>query len=177
VHFFRAPSSTGIASWEAKIYYDYVRPITAIHYLYTGQRVQAWAGPGRGTKRILGEDWRPYQPTTFPTPPFSEYVSGHSTFSASAAEILKRFTGSDTFGLSIVIPAGSSRVEPGLVPSRDVTLTWPTFSSASDEAGISRLYGGIHFRDGDLNGRRLGRQVGESVWNKAQYYFSGGINV
>ncbi len=167
----------GIASWEAKIFYDYVRPITAINYLFEGQWVEAWAGPGLGTQPILGERWRPYQVTTFPTPPFSEYVSGHSTFSSAAAEVLKRFTGSDDFGMTIVIPVGWSRVEPGDVPKREITLYWPTFKSAADEAGISRLYGGIHFAQGDREGRKLGTLIGESVWNKAQYYFSGGVNV
>ena len=163
----------GIVAWEAKRFYDYVRPVTAIHHLKAGKKIRAWAGPYRGTAAIDGEHWQPYQALTFVTPPFAEYVSGHSTFSAAAAEILERFTGSDRFGASVTIPAGWSRVEPGAVPARDLTLHWPTFSAAADEAGISRLYGGIHFRDGDLNGRIAGRQVGELVWNKAQSLFAG----
>ena len=100
------------------------------------------------------------------TPPFAEYVSGHSAFSAASAGILRRFTGSDRFGASVVIPAGSSPVEPQLVPAHDVVLRWPTFSAAADEAGLSRRYGGIHFRSGDLNGRALGRAVAEQVWRR-----------
>lgn len=162
----------GIASWDAKIHYDYVRPITAIRFLKRGQKIRAWAGPGLGTRVIRGEDWRPYQPDWFPTPPFAEYVSGHSTFSAAAAEILRRFTGSDAFGASVTVTAGDLGVEPG-VPAQPVTLTWPTFSAAADEAGISRRYGGIHFQDGDLEGRRLGRRVAALVWDRAMAYLNG----
>src|SRR5206468_2961712 len=145
----------GIAAWDAKRAYDSERPVTAVHFLDAGTPVRAWAGPGLGTQRIDGVDWLPYQPLTVITPPFPEYVSGHSAFSAAAAEVLRRFTGSDQFHDEVTIPRGTSRVEPGLTPSRDVTLRWPTFSAAADEAGLSRRYGGIHFEQGDLAGREL----------------------
>ncbi|MDY7008164.1 MAG: hypothetical protein SWX82_30600 [Cyanobacteriota bacterium] len=103
-----------------------------------------------------------------PSPPFAEYVSGHSTFSAAGAEILERFTGSEDFGASVSFAAGESLFEPGVTPQAPLVLEWDTFSEAADEAGISRLYGGIHFDDGDLNGRELGREVGESVWERTQ---------
>jgi hypothetical protein len=69
--------------------------------------------------------------------------------------------------------AGSSKVEPGAVPAADVTLAWATFSDAADQAGISRRYGGIHFVQGDLQGRSGGRLVGAQVWAKALTYFNG----
>jgi len=71
------------------------------------------------------------------------------------------------------LPAGSSRTEPGPVPALDLTLSWATFSQAADQAGISRRYGGIHFEDGDLDGRRAGRMVAQMAWDKAQSYISG----
>ena len=114
-----------------------------------------------------------YQPATVVTPPFPEFFSGHSTFSAAGAEILKLYTGSDAFGNSVTIPAGFSRVEPGMTPATDITLSWATFSEATDQAGISRRYGGIHFKYGDLAGRAIGRQVGAQVWAKALTYFNG----
>jgi hypothetical protein len=150
-----------------------VRPITAIRYLFAGRRIRAWAGPGRGTQTIAGEEWFPYQPTTFPTPPFPEYSSGHSNFSAAGAEILKLFTGSNRFGGSVTFPARSSRVEPGLVPSSDLTLTWATFSDAAAQAGISRRYGGIHFEQGDLDARVTGKDAARRCWALAQTYFAG----
>jgi hypothetical protein len=163
----------GICAWDNKRAYDSVRPITAIRVAFQGQPIRAWAGPGRGTQTILGEQWFPYQPTTFPTPPFPEYSSGHSNFSAAGAEILRRFTGSDRFGGSVTFPAGSSRVEPGLTPTNDLTLTWATFTDAADQAGISRRYGGIHFQQGDLDARATGRQAAQGCWLKAQTYFDG----
>ena len=168
-----AVMDAGIAAWDAKRAYDYVRPITAVHFLYAGMPVQAWAGPYQGKQWIDGANWLPYQPLTFITPPFPEYVSGHSTFSASAAEVLRRFTGSDHFHNQVIIRQGSSRIEPGLTPSRDITLRWPTFSAAAHESGVSRRYGGIHFKQGDLEGRILGRRVGSAVWERAQTYFDG----
>ena len=163
----------GISAWDNKITFDCVRPITAIRYSLAGQQIQAWGGPGMGTVTMDGANWKPYQPTWFPTPPFGEYTSGHSTFSAAAAEILKRFTGSDAFGASATVAAGSSNVEPGIVPAADVTLSWPTFSDAAAEAGLSRRYGGIHFERADLDGQAGGRLVAGAVWDKAQSYIKG----
>ena len=163
----------GIVCWDAKRAYDSVRPITAIHFLYTGQLITAWAGPFQGTRTFDGSQFGTYQEATVVTPPFPEFFSGHSTFSAAGAEILKSFTGSDAFGDSALIPRGSSVLEPGAVPATDITLSWTTFSDAADQAGMSRRYGGIHFRAGDLTGRAAGRLVGAQAWAKAVSYFEG----
>ncbi|HEX9598791.1 MAG TPA: vanadium-dependent haloperoxidase [Gaiellaceae bacterium] len=166
-------ADAGICAWDNKRTFDSVRPVTAIRYLFQGQRVRAWAGPGRGAQTIRGEDWFPYQPTTFPTPPFPEYSSGHSNFSAAGAEILRLFTRKEDFGASVTIPAGSSKVEPGITPARDLTLSWATFQEAADQAGISRRYGGIHFEQGDLDARATGRIVARHCWDRAQALFNG----
>jgi hypothetical protein len=168
-----AVSDAGCCAWDNKRAFNSVRPITAIRTLFRGQMIRAWAGPYQGTKFIDGATWFPYQPTTFPTPPFPEYSSGHSNFSAAGAEILQRFTGSDRFGGAVTLSAGSSRVEPGAVPASDVTLSWSTFSDAADEAGISRRYGGIHFEQGDLDARSTGRIAARLTWRKAQQYWEG----
>ena len=162
-----------IACWDAKRVWDSVRPITAIPFLFTGQTIIAWAGPYQGTQAIDGTNWRPYQIPNNPTPSFPEFFSGHSTFSAAAAEVFRSFTGSDAFGYSFTIPAGGSGAEPGAVPATDLTITFATFSDAANSAGMSRRYGGIHFQDGDLNGRATGRLVGAQVWAKAQAYWNG----
>jgi hypothetical protein len=162
-----------IAAWDSKRHFDSVRPITAVRHYKAGKMIMSWAGPGQGVKLIRGEDWHPYQPATFPTPPFPEYPSGHSTFSAASAEVLRRFTGSDRFGASVTVAAGSSKVEPLAVPAKDVTLSWATFSAAADEAGLSRRYGGIHFAPGDMMGRGIGRIIGAQTYAKAQRYFDG----
>jgi hypothetical protein len=150
---------SAIVAWDAKYSYNTWRPITAIQAAGDAGNDQVQADP----------TWTPF----LVSPNFPEYVSGHSTFSAAAAQILFRFTGSDDFGDSAKILKGNSNIEPGLTPSDDITLSWPTFSAAADEAGLSRRFGGIHFPDGDLRGRTLGRQVGEQVWNKALSYING----
>lgn len=160
-----------IFAWWAKVEYDTSRPITVINNLFEGEVIDTWAGPYLGRGEILGEDWRPYQAADFVTPPFAEYISGHSTFSAAAAEVLRSFTGSNVFGYSVKFEAGSSGYEPGLVPQFDTTLSWATFSDAADDAGLSRLYGGIHFRAGDLEGRRVGKEIGSHVWRKSVRLF------
>ena len=165
----------GIAAWDCKLYYNSVRPITAIHYLFNRKQVKAWAGPYKGTRLIQGQNWLPYQAPTLVTPAFPEHVSGHSVFSASGATILKRFTGSDTFGFSHTVKAKTSLLEPGLVPARDITLSYPTFSGAADEAGLSRRYGGIHFERGDLTGRAMGLRVAHQAWDKALAYIHGTV--
>jgi len=168
----------GIAAWETKYRWDFVRPVSLVRDRHRGQQLRAWAGPYLGTRDIPGESWLPYQRQTFVTPGFPEYVSGHSTFSAAAATVLRSFTGGDAFGAAVRIPAGTSFVEPRTdrhpgVPAADVTLSWPTFSAAADEAGSSRRYGGIHFADADLDGRALGRDVGRTVWDRAATYWDG----
>jgi len=163
----------GICAWDNKCSYASVRPITAVRHLFRGRTIMAWAGPYRGHGEIDGGEWLPYQPSYFPTPPFPEYSSGHSNFSAAGAEILRRFTRSDVFGGEATITAGSSNVEPAAVPAADITLSWPTFSAAADEAGLSRRYGGIHFEQGDLDARRTGRLAARAAWAKALTYFKG----
>jgi hypothetical protein len=164
-----------IAVWDAKSVFDSVRPVTAIPYLFQGQQILAWGGPGKGTVPMDGSQWIPYQPDTFPTPPFQEYISGHSTFSAAGATILRLWTGSDAFGASVTFESGSSRIEPGLTPASPVTLSWKTFTNAANEAGISRRYGGIHFERADLVGRATGRLVAWKAWTKALALFEGKI--
>jgi hypothetical protein len=95
------------------------------------------------------------------------------TFSAASAEVLKRFTASDALGASVIFAPGSGRLEPGFAPAKETILSWETFSAAADEAGLSRRLGGIHFLEGDLRGREMGRKIGCLVWQKAQTYIQG----
>jgi hypothetical protein len=163
----------GVACWECKRTYDYVRPITAVRYLYANQQITAWGGIGQGPVQMQGSQWMPYQEASVVTPPFPEYPSGHSSFSGAGAYVLRQFTGSDTFGDSFTAAPGSSTIEPHIAPSTSVTLSWPTCSAAAAEAGLSRQYGGIHFDQGDQAGRTLGAQCGGLAWAKAQSYING----
>jgi hypothetical protein len=143
--------------------------------------IRTWKGFPRdpatqtsGVGWIRAVDWVPYQLPTFVTPAFSGYVSGHSTFSRAAAEVMTAFTGSSYFpgGLhEVPVPAGSLKVEHG--PTEDVTLEWATYFDAADSAGISRLYMGIHIPADDFNGRRVGSECGRDAWVLAGEYFEG----
>lgn len=149
---------------------------------YVGEiAVRSWRGePGDratevgGVDWIRALDWIPYQRRTFVTPAFPGYVSGHSTFSRAAAEVLTALTGSAYFPGGL----GSSRLVPGYLffeygPSRAVELQWATYYDAADQAGQSRLWGGIHIRHDDFDGRRAGRIVGLRAVEVAQTHFDG----
>ena len=143
--------------------------------------IRAWQGnpadPKTGTGGvgwILAVNWVPYQVPTFVTPSFSGYVSGHSTFSRAAAEVLTGFTGDEYFpgGSSFwTTPKGGLKVEAG--PTQDVSLEWATYYDAADQAGISRLFGGIHISADDFTGRRIGSQCGKEAWALALKYYDG----
>jgi PAP2 superfamily len=168
-----AQLDAGIAAWNAKRSYDNERPVAGVRFLRQGQTVSAWGGPYQGTREIPAEQWQPYFRADVVTPPFPDHVSGHSTFSAAGATVLAAFTGSDRFGARATVRRGSSLIEPGATPSTDVTLSWPTFSAAADEAGMSRRYGGIHYRSADLAGRSLGRKVGVEAVVRAMSHIWG----
>jgi hypothetical protein len=145
-------------------------------------KVVIYAWPGQptnttehgGAKWILPGDWMPYQKASFVTPSFPGYISGHSTFSRSAAEILAAATGSPFFPNGMgTFTISSLAFESG--PTQPVQLQWATYFDAADQAGISRLWGGIHVSADDLTGRRVGSQCGQSVWILAKKYFDGSI--
>ena len=172
-----------IAAWATKYRWDFVRPITGIRSRYKGKPVTSWLGPYLGYGTVQGEQWIPYQDPRVVTPPFPEYVSGHSTFSSAAAAILAKFTGSDSFGASVTIEAGTSLFEPktadhptGYTPAADITLSWPTLTAAAKDAGLSRRLGGIHFQDGDEHGYNLGQRVGGNVLARTMGYVNGTIS-
>ena len=127
-----------------------------------------------GVAWILAVNWIPYQLPTFVTPSFPGYFSGHSTFSRAGAEVLTSFTGSEYFpgGLSgYTIKAGSLKFEAG--PTTDIRLEWATYYDASDQAGQSRLWGGIHVQTDDFTGRIIGSECGKAAWSVARLYFDG----
>jgi hypothetical protein len=143
--------------------------------------IRAWRGNPEdpatqrgGVGWIRAVDWLPYQLPTFVTPAFAGYVSGHSTFSRAAAEVLTAFTGDSYFPGGVLewpVPVGTLKTEAG--PTRDLTLQWATYFDAADGAGISRLYMGIHVSPDDFEGRKIGSTCGKSAWALAQRYFDG----
>ena len=142
--------------------------------------IYAWSGEGQvpegeiaGAEWIRAVEWWPYQRSTFVTPAFAAYVSGHSTFSRAAAEVLTAITGSEYFpgGLGEHTFAKDAFLDFERGPSTDITLQWATYFDAADEAGISRLFGGIHVAPDDFDGRIMGSLIGQQAWVRAQGIF------
>ena len=127
-----------------------------------------------GVGWILAEKWWTFQRKTFVTPPFAGYISGHSTYSRSAAEAITLLTGDEYFpgGMgSYLISANSGFLGVEKGPSVDVTLQWATYRDASDQTSLSRIWGGIHPPEDDIPGRRIGIKVGTAAFYKAKSYF------
>ncbi|MEW6536738.1 MAG: hypothetical protein AB1454_14105 [Candidatus Auribacterota bacterium] len=141
-------ADAAITSWENKYRYDFVRPYTAI----TGEA----AGYGNDLIEI-DPDWY----NLLPTPPFPSCTSGHSTFSSCSAAILERFFGTDDIAFSASSPDPERWPDelPGVVRS------WSSFSQAAEEAGISRIYGGIHWSFDNVGGLQTGRELGYYVFD------------
>jgi hypothetical protein len=146
-------------------------------YAWHGQPANPATQVG-GAAWILAKNWMPYQKNTFVTPPFSGFTSGHSTFSRSAAEVLTGITGSAYFpgGLGTQNFTANSFLTFEMGPSQNLQLQWATYYDAADEAGVSRLYGGIHTASDDFTGRVLGARVGKTAWSKALKYFQGRVS-
>jgi hypothetical protein len=129
-----------------------------------------------GVGWILAENWWPYQRPTFVSPPFAGYISGHSTFSRAAAEVMTYLTGDEYF------PGGMGEFEAKkndflvfeVGPSVDVVLQWATYRDASDQTSLSRIWGGIHPPADDLPGRLIGLEIGKDAFELASQYFNGG---
>jgi hypothetical protein len=142
--------------------------------------LRAWPGETaqrttpNGVHWVHAEAWTTYQRSNFVTPAFPGYISGHSTFSRSAAELLTGFTGSKYYpgGLGTYTITNLLN-EKG--PSAPVTLTYATYYDAADDAGLSRIYGGIHPPIDNFGGRRVGAMAGTGVWETARKYFDGSI--
>jgi hypothetical protein len=158
-------------------------PLAGANNEHVGKiKLYTWKGPAyipnpettyAGVGWILGENWWPYQRPTFVTPPFAGYISGHSTYSRTAAEILARTTGSPFFpgGMSNFIAHQNEFLEFEMGPSQTIALQWATYHDASDQTSLSRLWGGIHPPIDDVPGRKIGMELGPQVYNYATGLF------
>jgi Secretion system C-terminal sorting domain len=162
---------------------DSLDPMVGMFYQNLNKvKLKAWRGNNAvtntstdyaGVNWILASTWVPFQKNTFVTPPFAGYVSGHSSFSRAAAEVLTSITGSPFFpgGLfETTLPQDTYLgVEKG--PSTDITLQWATYQDASNQSSISRIYGGIHPPIDDFNGRNIGIEIAAQSFLKANTLF------
>ena len=147
-------------------------------------KVLAWKGPQfiinpetdeAGVDWILAENWWPYQRASFVTPPFAGFISGHSTFSRAAAELLTAITGSAYFpgGKSGFVAKKNDFLVFEKGPSQDVVLEWATYYDASDQTSLSRIWGGIHPPADDIPGRLIGSKIGPRAFELAKKYYNG----
>jgi hypothetical protein len=147
-------------------------------------KLYTWRGPKfindpdfdtAGVGWIMAEDWLPYQRPTFVTPPFAGFVSGHSTFSRTAAEVLTLFTGSEFFpggiGVFEIKQYDFLLFETG--PTQDMELQWATYKDASEQTSLSRIWGGIHPAIDDIPGRKMGEKIGIQAFDFGEKCFEG----
>ena len=132
-----------------------------------------------GVGWILAEDWWPYQRPSFVTPPFAGYVSGHSTFSRAAAEVMTLITGDEFFpgGMGEFVAKKDEFLVFEKGPSVDVVLQWATYRDASDQTSLSRIWGGIHPPADDIPGRLMGEKIGTAAYSFAIPYFNSSLEV
>lgn len=155
------------------------------HNQHVGKiKLRAWRGPSAikdpatdtaGVGWILAENWMPYQRPSFVSPPFGGYVSGHSTFSRAAAEVLTAFTGDEFFpgGLGEFPVKRNEYLVFEEGPSVDLTLQWATYRDAADQCSLSRIWGGIHPPMDDMPGRLMGEVIGVRAVDVAEKFFIG----
>ncbi len=182
-----------ISNWDTKRHYDSSRPWSLVRYYYKGKTVKCWGGPGKGVIDLPAEQWHPYSPAVFVTPPFPGYTSGHATVSGAGSKMLELFTGSDRFGevekrhAGILTEPGFEckimMMKDGKLPAGhekltcEVALALPTFSATAEMAAISRLWGGYHIRTDNEVGLVVGRKLAEYEWPKFKAYFDGTAQV
>ena len=128
-----------------------------------------------GVDWILADFWDPYQRPSFVTPPFAGYVSGHSTYSRAAAEVLTMLTGDEYFpgGMGEFLAPKNDFLVFERGPSEDVILQWAKYKDASDQCSLSRIWGGIHPPVDDIPGRIIGEKIGINSFNLADQLFRG----
>jgi membrane-associated phospholipid phosphatase len=148
-----AMADAAIACWDAKYYYVFWRPITAI----------VLAGVDGNPATVADPSWIPFLETVPPgiTPNFPEYPSGHSTVSAAAATILAAYFG-DSTSFSI-----DSEKLPGVLES------FTSFSQAVLTVNDARVFGGIHFRNACFDGNVLGRAAARYALNNTAVSLNG----
>lgn len=163
-----------ISCWETKRYYDSSRPWTLVRHYFEGQKVKGWAGPSGGVAEMPAEQWHPYSPYSFITPPFPGYTSGHATVSGACSKMLELFTGSDEYGF---LERRRHCELTEMLPGNEVDLDLKTFSATAEMAALSRALGGYHIPIDNNVGLRIGRAISLWSWPKYQEYFNGTAKV
>lgn len=166
-----AAFDSAIAIWSEKERFDAVRPFSAIEHLYEDNPVTAWGGPGQGTVNDMpASQWRSYLQTAN----HPEYPSASASFCAAHAQAARRFLGSDNLGWQIPVAQGESRIEPGVSPSTNIVLDFPTWTDFAEDCGLSRLWGGVHFYASIPAGQEIGHEIGDLAFEFVDNLINGG---
>ena len=159
-----------ISCWETKRFYDSSRPWTLVRHYHKGEKVKGWAGVEGGVREMPAEEWHPYSPANFITPPFPGYTSGHATVSGACAKGIELFTGSDAYGFA----EKRSHCElTEKTAGEMMMLDLPTWSATAEMAALSRALGGYHIPTDNNVGLKVGREIAVWSWPKYQEYFEG----
>ena len=165
-----AMADSAISIWEAKYFYDFWRPVTAIREANVGSGP---SGQGDGNGLTFGDP--DFSPLAAPasnlllnnfTPPFPTYPSGHAGFGGALFETLRRYYGTDDISFSFVSDEFNGQtigLDGNIRPV--VERSFSSLSQAEEENGQSRIYLGIHFSFDKTSAIDQGRQVGEFVFN------------
>ncbi len=172
-----------IVCWGMKYECLQCRPIQSIRINYPNIPIDYYFGKSNTNL------WTPYQESRLYTPPFPDYISGHSTFSSSASTILTNLLGDNLHKLNInltkdefimlspifktmdeksmnitniIVPAKSSNIVPN-TPVKPIELKFDTWSDLSKSAGISRIYGGIHYPSSNTIALKIGAYIGNKI--------------
>lgn len=177
---------TSIFVWRTKFNNFQARPIQTIRYYYPNDTITYYGG-----SEVSSSLWKPYQPSTFITPPFPDFISGHSTFSAVGSRVLSKLIGNNLLNLNLSIdgtfmknisPLFSnqnnsedrvylhcinifpkcSEIDEN-VPNKLITLTYNSWDDMALEAGVSRIYGGIHYDSSNYAGYLVGNKISEDI--------------
>jgi len=162
-----------VASWFQKAKYDAVRPFSAIGHQYRNRKVTSWGGPGKGTVHDMpAEEWASFLNVS----DHPEYPSGSTGLCSSEAQSARRFFGTDTLDLTISVPAGWSLVEPGITPAQPLTLHWDTWTEFVHDCAVSRVWGGVHFRETVERSIVFGKQFGDRAFEFIQQHIKGHVS-
>lgn len=175
----------GISAWRLKLDNLQARPIQKLRQYKYGEDIkQEW------NQKDKGQYWLPYQELNFVTPPFPDFVSGHSTFSSSSAKLFCYMLKTDVINLnnpvvnnnilSLLSPIFKENVQNfslnnfHIMPNSStisqsqkgaVNLSWMCWTEMARSSGKSRIYGGIHVESSNQAGLFLGSMIGDKIWN------------
>ncbi|WP_405716393.1 hypothetical protein OG264_39410 (plasmid) [Streptomyces xanthophaeus] len=160
-----------IAAWHQKAKYDSCRPVTAIRHVYGKSKITAWGGPGKGTvDDIRANEWRSY----LNVGDHPEYPSGSTTLCSATSQAARRFFDSDDLDWTIDYAAGSTLVEAGQTPAKDLSITFATWTDFTRTCGNSRVWGGVHFQKTVDRSIEWGAQFGDLAHDFVQRQVKGG---